>query len=520
MHFTEVYICKSHTCMYILCLCTGEHVPKCADGAEVYLQLRILLNQADKGQFQQLLTQFLSYLLSHNLNRFHAYFTTYYCSRIAVWAPCYHERSIVNTNMHLENFHRLLKTVYMEGKHNRRINQLLSILLRVTRDKAYERLIKVEKGKVTHRISDINRRHQRAQEMLLHGIEVRKVAECTWLVQSSQLDDMHTVKKLTEDCDCKLTCGHCKACVHMYACTCMDSLIHATVCKHCHIAHMENIREESGLFQCDMESFLEQVAEDGDEQHEQEEEPDKRQDEVDDQLEEGDRELEDADVQLEEGDRELEEGDRELEEGDRELGEGDRELEDTDKQPEEGDKQQAQLNSTSYFSAILTGRENNHLQGLRKQFLQELQAVEMQVRTAVTPEALSAGLRHVRSALHVMRAVDANGHDTSTSSLNPRRQIAPNTRMEHQAQFYSTRKRRATAATTVHKPSSEEAVTTKQKMARVEVTVCGICLAEDNSQSDDIEWIACCKCSLWVHLYCASPSSLHDKENYYCDYCL
>ena len=209
-------------------------MPKCADGAEVYLQLRILLNQADKGQFQQLLTQFLSYVLSHNLNRFHAYFTTYYCSRIAV-------------------------------------------------------------------------------------------------------------------------------------------CIHATVCKHCHIAHMENIREEPGLFQCDMESFLEQVAEDGDEQHEQEEEPDKRQDEVDDQLEEGDRELEDADVQLEEGDRELEEGDRELggdreledadvqleegdreleegdrelEEGDRELGEGDRELKDTDKQPEEGDKQQAQLNCT------------------------------------------------------------------------------------------------------------------------------------------------------------------------------
>ena len=87
--------------MYIFCLCTGEHVPKCADGAEVYPQLRILLNQADKGQFQQLLTQFLSYLLSHNLNHFHAYFITYYCSRIAVWAPCYHERSTVNTNMHL-----------------------------------------------------------------------------------------------------------------------------------------------------------------------------------------------------------------------------------------------------------------------------------------------------------------------------------------------------------------------------------------------------------------------------------
>ena len=125
-------------------------MPRHADGVEVYLQLRILLNQADKGQFQQLLAHFLSYLLSHNLNRFHAYFTTYYCSKIGMWAPCYRERSIVNTNMHLKNFHRLLKTVYMEGKHNRRIDQLLSILLCVARDKAYERLIKVENGKVTH----------------------------------------------------------------------------------------------------------------------------------------------------------------------------------------------------------------------------------------------------------------------------------------------------------------------------------------------------------------------------------
>ena len=41
-----------------------------------------------------------------------------------------------------------------------------------------------------------------------------------------------------------------------------------------------------------------------------------------------------------------------------------------------------------------------------------------------------------------------------------------------------------------------------------------------SQRSNDIEWIACCKCSLWVHLYCTTPSSLHDKENYYCDFSL
>ena len=63
---------------------------------------------------------------------------------------------------------------------------------------------------------------------------------------------------------------------------------------------MENIWEESGLFQSDMESFLEQVAEDGDEQDEQEEEQDKQHDEVHYQLEEGYREIEETDEQLEE----------------------------------------------------------------------------------------------------------------------------------------------------------------------------------------------------------------------------
>ena len=39
----------------------------------------------------------------------------------------------------------------------------------------------------------------------------------------------------------------------------------------------------------------------------------------------------------------------------------DKQLKEEDKELEEADEQQARLNSTSYFSAILTGKENNHL---------------------------------------------------------------------------------------------------------------------------------------------------------------
>ncbi len=48
--------------------------------------------------------------------------------------------------MSIEVFHRLLKVVYLQGKHNRRLDQLLSVLLRIARDKVFERMTKIEKG--------------------------------------------------------------------------------------------------------------------------------------------------------------------------------------------------------------------------------------------------------------------------------------------------------------------------------------------------------------------------------------
>ena len=58
--------------------------------------------------------------------------------------------------MSVESFHRLLKVMYLEGKHNRRIDHLLPTLLRIARDKVYDRVIMTEKGKSTHRICEIN----------------------------------------------------------------------------------------------------------------------------------------------------------------------------------------------------------------------------------------------------------------------------------------------------------------------------------------------------------------------------
>ena len=103
---------------------------------------------------------------------------------------------------------------------------------------------------------------------------------------------------------------------------------------------------------------------------------------------------------------------------------------------------------------------------------------------------------YVRSALSIMKAVQANNHEASTYT-HTKTTYPPKCEHGTSDQIFSTCKRRTLAATSLHKPSSGEALATEPKMARVEIQVCGICRREkDGKQSKDIEWIAFSKCAL------------------------
>jgi len=69
--------------------------------------------------------------------------------------------------MFLESFHRTLKVVYLEHKQNRRIDFLLNTLLKIARNKVFEQLTKLEKGKHTHRIAEINKWHKTAEHNVI-----------------------------------------------------------------------------------------------------------------------------------------------------------------------------------------------------------------------------------------------------------------------------------------------------------------------------------------------------------------
>lgn len=181
-----------------------------------------------------------------------------------MWAGCFRIGAPANTNTYVEAFHHVLKDVYFNKKQNRRIDCLLVMLMKYAKDQILEQAIKLEKGKVTHRLREIRNRHKSAHTVT----DVRKTSnEEVWVVPSATTVGVeHTVKRVTqkEMCQCKLVCDRCKVCVHMYTCTCTDFLLRACACKHIHAVHMTNNQDDSFHAECatenaDQLSFLQSV---------------------------------------------------------------------------------------------------------------------------------------------------------------------------------------------------------------------------------------------------------------------
>ena len=224
------------------------------DRTTVYHHLRILLEETDEREFRKRLQEVLSYLQEKGHQRFLDYFQRYYVQRTSQWASCYRQGKHVNTNMYVESFHRLLKVVYLDSKQNRRVDHLIHILLKIARDKVFERMLKVEKGKNTHRLCEIHKRHEKAVQMLQQGVtmtpEVSQVEENiqTWKVQANTGNQFYYTVQLEmgSNCtDCMTSCSKCSICPHQCTCTCLDATVHHTVCKHVHAVVIQHVQNDT-----------------------------------------------------------------------------------------------------------------------------------------------------------------------------------------------------------------------------------------------------------------------------------
>ena len=172
---------------------------------------------------------------------FAEYLNSRYCKNLEQWGLCYRIVTPMNTNMHIESFHRVLKIVYLQHKHNRRVDYLIYILLKIARDKAFDHIQKLEKEKVTHRICDIKNQHKSAVSFISLAV-IEKVDSNSYSISSqSRLGVTYSVEKKenTTPCTCKLKCSYCSVCPHIYTCTCIDTCTNTTVCKHMHLIQMQ-----------------------------------------------------------------------------------------------------------------------------------------------------------------------------------------------------------------------------------------------------------------------------------------
>ena len=211
--------------------------------------LRVLLEEHSIAQFEALINNFIVFLNEkEGTSKFGKYFEEHYKSRAKQWAYCYRYGAGINTNMYVEAFHKVIKYVYRNGKQNKRVDNLLHVLTVYVRDKAFDRLIKIHKGKSTGRITKIKDRHVKAQEVQSLYV-VSQVCDNQWEVTASESNKNYIVVCDSYSCDqkCSLTCKECGICVHMYSCTCPDALLNTTICKHIHLVCINNLSSQVAI---------------------------------------------------------------------------------------------------------------------------------------------------------------------------------------------------------------------------------------------------------------------------------
>ena len=103
----------------------NAHVPHKDDRRKIYHQLSIVMFETDETAFWEKLQQLLS-IFFDAYPPFTDYFQKQYAHQYLQWAAFNRAGTLVNTNMLVESF---LKVVYLDNKQNRRIDDLMHTLL-------------------------------------------------------------------------------------------------------------------------------------------------------------------------------------------------------------------------------------------------------------------------------------------------------------------------------------------------------------------------------------------------------
>jgi hypothetical protein len=212
--------------------------------AEMYACLCMLMNEEDSAIFYENQDVFLEYWREKQ-PKFIQYYEAEYVPRTAHWALCYRhfDHASTDTNMFVESFHNKLKTNprYLAHHVNRRVDDLVAVLLTIEEDIFHERMRK-EVMCDSHDASlkcEGSNRHQKGNA--IPDTAVKVIDQHSYAVMSADGTSSSTVVIHSHNCNsankpCALHCTalecHC-LCRCMMECSCID-FKHGHICKHMH----------------------------------------------------------------------------------------------------------------------------------------------------------------------------------------------------------------------------------------------------------------------------------------------
>ena len=132
----------------------------------------------------------------------------------------------------------------MEGKNIRRMDESVSILMRMVYNMQYDRLVRYEKGFIPGKLRKLRTRHKTS--LCAKDLTLCKENHSEFTVYSTASLEPHTYRATFRrhiKCTCLLVCEECKLCLHQVSCECFDHLIKGNFCKNIHFAALQDHSE-------------------------------------------------------------------------------------------------------------------------------------------------------------------------------------------------------------------------------------------------------------------------------------
>lgn len=233
--------------------------------AYICKELESAMEQPDSGSYDTLLEIFLNWCDREGATKpgilmIRDYVEDNYVGLRDAWEDKFRNTVGIDATMRHVALHKAISYCYPDNKTNRRIDKLLSVLLKLTRDKVMShlpRFIEVD-GEDEYRESRISRfeqdtrmRHERGKG--ISKFHVDKLASHMWSVHSQSSHNVYVVME-KGPCEtlCTYICTECKICIHTASCTCPDYGSRKGICEHIHaVFRSEDIDRLSG--QCGVE---------------------------------------------------------------------------------------------------------------------------------------------------------------------------------------------------------------------------------------------------------------------------